>query len=401
MAESYPSAKSTPTLLTIGTCNRRAGIAVVIESFLRHHPDGQAFVCLVDRPTPDMPALNLPGECFFADQLSLPGGTRFLFKYDAFELCCALKPYALQHIMQHCRISQVVYLDSDILVTGAFWNDLELKWMQHSILVTPHIVRPPRNVSIETQRSMIQHGAYNAGFIGLKKGPESEEFLICWANLLAESCTSDPMNGTFVDQRWLDLLVPSNEDAVALRDVGLNVAYWNLYERELKQANDARWLVNGQALKFFHFSGFHPERLTTKIPCVDAHALALAQEYNRLLQLAGQDIFGHFPYAGAFYHDGTVIPTEHRDLILANVAELADVTDPFALPQRAKTRRRLDQLVETTAPLRIGQRFRESDKASDLLLRLHRHPVLGAVWHLWYRLINPSLQPYLPPYARR
>src|SRR6266550_9232119 len=116
---------SNPVLLSIGTCNRRAGITVIVESFKRHHPGARAFVCLVDRPTKEMPELDIPADVFFADQLKLPGGRRFLFKYDAFELCCALKPFAIAHVAQLHSAAKLLYLDSDILVLSSFWDDLE------------------------------------------------------------------------------------------------------------------------------------------------------------------------------------------------------------------------------------------------------------------------------------
>ncbi|MEE8115403.1 MAG: hypothetical protein V3T23_13745, partial [Nitrososphaerales archaeon] len=84
-----------------------------------------------------MSPLDLPGEVFLAEQLPLPGGRRFLFKYTAFELCCALKPYAIKHALQRSGVTHLVYLDSDVLVISPFWNDLEAAWRTHPILLTP------------------------------------------------------------------------------------------------------------------------------------------------------------------------------------------------------------------------------------------------------------------------
>src|ERR1051325_7783236 len=127
-----------PCLLTIGTCNRRAGIMALVDSFKRCHPAATIFVCLVDRPTKEMPRLAIPATVFFADEISLPGGRRFLFKYDAFELCCALKPFAIAHVAQRYGTAKLLYLDSDILVLSSFWDDLEAAWGKHSVLLTPH-----------------------------------------------------------------------------------------------------------------------------------------------------------------------------------------------------------------------------------------------------------------------
>src|SRR5262249_45504602 len=114
--------------------------------------------------------LRIPATIFCADELNLPGGRRFLFKYEAFELCCALKPYAIDYLMQRHEISHLVYLDADILVLTKFWEDLELAWRTHSILLTPHLTRLPTNIPTELQRSLVQHGAYNGGFKAVWRG---------------------------------------------------------------------------------------------------------------------------------------------------------------------------------------------------------------------------------------
>jgi hypothetical protein len=381
-----------PALLTIGTCNHQARIALVVESFLRHHPAGQIFICLVDRPKQGM-SLALPGTILSAEELDLPGGRRFLFKYEAFELCCALKPYAINYVMQRHAISHLVYLDADILVMKNFWGDLELAWTNHSILLTPHLTRLPGNTSAEFQRSLVQHGAYNGGFIALKIGNETNQFLDCWASLLADGCTFDPMNNIYVDQRWLDLLVPSCESVGVLRDSSLNVAYWNLHERRLTVDDQGEWTVNGLPLKFFHFSGFDRTRLTTKMKCLDAAALAIARYYGDLLEQAGEEQFRTQPYGWDYYVDGTPILLAHRDMILAHHPEFADVTDPFGLPQMPDKWQAFERLASVLSPVRLAHRYRHPAKAEDLLQRLYRHPVVGIVWKLWSRFVNQSLRP--------
>jgi len=382
-----------PTLLTIGSCNHRAGITVLGESFLNHHPAGKIFVCLVDRPeNGESPQLRIPATIFCADELNLPGGRRFLFKYEAFELCCALKPYAIDYLMQRHEISHLVYLDADILVLTKFWEDLELAWRTHSILLTPHLTRLPTNIPTELQRSLVQHGAYNGGFIAVEEGNPTQQFLRCWANLLADGCTFDPMNNTYVDQRWLDLLVPACESVAVLRDLGLNVAYWNLHERELKFNDKGAWTVNHQPLKFFHFSGFDRTCLTTKVKCLNTTALALSSYYGDLLEEAGEEKLRHQAYGWDYYVDGTPILIEHRDLILANHPALADVTDPFALPQISAKWQELERLASAVSPVRLTHRYRDPGKAEDLLQRLYRHPVIGVVWKLWARSVNRSLR---------
>ena len=389
-----------PCLLTIGTCNRHAGITVLVQSFLKHHPSAHVFVCLVDRPNTGAKSIDLPASVLYADELALPAGRRFLFKYPAFELCCALKPYVMSYLMNRFTISHLLYLDSDILVTAPFWDDLQKSWADHAILLTPHWVGLPLDLPVEFQRSVVQHGMYNGGFVAIKQGPDTRRFLDCWANLLESQCTFDPMNNIYVDQRWLDLLAASSSAVGVLRDPGVNVGYWNLYERRLCEDKTSGWSVDDKPLKFFHFSGFDRDRVTTKVDCSHEAAAALGRYYGILLDAAGEQEFGQLPYGWNLYCDGTPIPPEHRDLILGSHPELKHIENPFDLPTMLQDWKTIQRLVRSTPPVRISQRYRDSQKVLGTFKRLYRHPLIGPIWRVWRRLVNPSLGADLPPYVR-
>jgi hypothetical protein len=241
---------------------------------------------------------------------------------------------------------------------------------------------------------------YNGGFVAVKQDPDTRRFLDCWAKLLESQCTFDPMNNVYVDQRWLDLLAASSSAAGVLRDAGLNVGYWNLHERQLEQGLNSTWLANDQPLKFFHFSGFDRDRLTHKMACSDENAIRIGRDYGRLLDESGEQSSSRIPYGWDFYCDGSPIPLAHRDLILSENAHLKHVADPFALPTAINDWATVQSLAGTATPVRIGQRYRERERAADILQRLHRHPILGLTWKLWYRFVNPSLRPDLPWYDR-
>ena len=52
-----------------------------------------------------------------------------------------------------------------------------------------------------------------------------------------------------------------------LRDTACNVAYWNLHERTLERTTDGVYTVDGNPLRFFHYSGHDPHR---PVPAVQA-----------------------------------------------------------------------------------------------------------------------------------
>jgi hypothetical protein len=390
--------RTEPALLTVATCNRRAAVAVLEENFRRHHPGARIYICLVDRPPSGMPPLDLKGQIFFADELALPGGRRFLFQYDAFELCCALKPFALRHVLEKIGVGRIAYLDSDILVTGPFWQDLEQTWENHAVLLTPHLTRLPIHLAPEAQRAIMQHGSYNGGFIALRAGTDARSFLDWWARAVEQFCTIDTMNNVYVDQRWLDLAAASPMVAV-LRDPGLNVAYWNLGERKLGEAGPERWTCDEKPLKFFHFSGFDREHLSSKAPCTDPAALRLAALYGQQLEAWGEKQFGAFPYGWSRYVDGQAIPNSHRDLFLIDHPELRDVADPFLLPSMEREWTLVCELARVTEPARATARFNDGMAALSLVRQLYHHPVIGLVWKLWRRFFNRSLGSGLPPYT--
>jgi glycosyltransferase involved in cell wall biosynthesis len=137
------------------------------------------------------------------------------------------------------------------------------KLQSHGIVLTPHLTGPLDEQHNPDELLILRSGTYNLGFIGLSRCPHVREFLAWWAAKLTKYCVVDHDRGFFVDQRWVDLVPGRFPDVYIHQDPGCNVAYWNLYHREVTRAEREDkdvWMVNGQPLKFFHFSGFSPDR---------------------------------------------------------------------------------------------------------------------------------------------
>jgi hypothetical protein len=178
-------------------------------------------------------------------------------RYNTFELCNALKPFLLQHLMSHTEYRKFCYFDSDIYIfsplQGDVWDELD----SCAVLLTPHLCEFPDN-NLELlwrDLAVLQHGVYNGGFIGIRRCPEAQELLRWWASRLIEGGYKNLAKGMNCDQRWLDL-VPGFAPSVRIcRHAGVNAAYWNMHERHFKTV-DGQHSVNGQQLRFFHFSGY-------------------------------------------------------------------------------------------------------------------------------------------------
>jgi glycosyltransferase involved in cell wall biosynthesis/SAM-dependent methyltransferase len=229
---------------------------VVAHTFLEHNPGGRFTVLLIDdrdRAT----SSDGPFEILHLDELITDPAELHLLAmyYDVMELATAVKPLLLMRLRRRGE-PVVVYLDPDIEVYGEL-VDVAALAEQAPIVLTPHSTVPfPRDGLRPTEAEILASGVYNLGFIGVSAG--SDRFLRWWWERLQRDAVVDPTRMLFTDQRWVDF-APSMFDHALLKDPGYNVAYWNVHGRKVTREGD-RLLVNGQPLRFFHFSGYSPFR---------------------------------------------------------------------------------------------------------------------------------------------
>jgi glycosyltransferase involved in cell wall biosynthesis len=172
--------------------------------------------------------------------------------YDVLELATAVKPWLLNRVLVDDDVA--CYLDPDIEVFASM-APVEALARRHGIVLTPHTTTPfPRDGLLPSEETIRLAGVFNLGFIAVSR--DAGAFLAWWCDRLRRECRVEIDAGLFVDQRWIDF-VPSYFDHTVLVDEGYNVAYWNLYERDVKLGSDG-YEVNGRPLRFFHYSGFDP-----------------------------------------------------------------------------------------------------------------------------------------------
>src|SRR2546423_1869315 len=241
---------------TIVARNYLAQARVLASSFKRHHPDWRFAILLIDDPeneegsTHDSQILNL-------NHIGLDEGDahRMPMIYNVTELSTAVKPWLLRHLLKSTA-TPVIYFDPDIEIFAPL-RDIGQLAQEHSIVLTPHVTEPmPRDKLSLTESDILGAGIYNLGFIAI--APGSEQFLDWWAVRLRRESVVDPARMRFTDQRWIDF-VPGMFSHYILRDPACNVAYWNLYSRKVVWTGN-RYEVNGRPLRFFHFSGYDPDK---------------------------------------------------------------------------------------------------------------------------------------------
>jgi len=246
-------------ICTIIAKNYASHARVLAESFSRVHPDGACAVLVVDDYEGCMDPAAEPFELIGLEEIGLPDAERMAAAYDVTELSTAVKPWLLRHLLAREGVDAITYLDPDILVTDSL-AAIDSLAAEHGTVLTPHFTAPlPRDGRKPSEEDILIAGTYNLGFISLADVAATGELLDWWSERLERHCVVDPANGLFVDQRWIDLVPGLWPGLHVLRDPGYNLAYWNLPTRRLEAAGEG-YRVDGQPLRFFHFSGFDPTR---------------------------------------------------------------------------------------------------------------------------------------------
>ncbi len=305
-------------ICTIVARNYLAAARVLARSFRAHNPDGTCWTLVIDDVDHEVDSSLEPFEVLRPEELSIEPWDRMTAGYSVLELSTAVKPWLLRHLLHERGVERVTYLDPDIQVFDSL-ADVDALLREHALLVNPHLTAPmPRDGRKPAETDILTSGSFNLGFAGFAAGEEIDALLAWWAERLATDCLIAPERGYFVDQRWMDFapgLIPS---LYVLRDAGYNVAYWNLASRDLRCGAHG-YTVNGEPLRFFHFSGYDPDRPDSlsrhqdRIE-LDRHPVTheLCDGYSRALTAEQHDEWRRRPYAWGALPDGTPLDAAAR-----------------------------------------------------------------------------------------
>jgi hypothetical protein len=321
------------TVVTYNHLHRARALEQSVRQFHQNHP---FYICIVDRPPGPLGDWRGTARLFFGDELPVRDWRRVAFQYTAFELASALKSFAVEKVMKRGRHRKVVYLDSDVYLyhpLGEVGHGLD----QFEIILTPHVAAPiPEGHRGIDDLALKPCGAYNAGFLGARDGAAGRAFLRWWQGKVSKHCVTDFPAHLFVDQSWLDLVPAMFAGVRTERRPGYNVGHWNLVERRISKSPQGRYLVNGEPLLFFHFSGFDmaaPERLSVHDSACSfrEHPVVreLVQGYHQELVRCDDEKHSCKPYGFACLRDGTPILPTRREAVRMGHPALADVGDPF------------------------------------------------------------------------
>ena len=325
---------------TICAKNYLAQALTLRESFLKHNPSLNFLIFLADKidGVEDVDGVVALDKSWISDWVNMA------FKYDVIEFNTSIKPFCFGKLFKE-GYEKVIYLDPDIYVTRPL--DYIYECLNNkSVVLTPHYCDIEEHfdgaVSEETFNKV---GIYNLGFCALKNDKVGQEIAKWWQNRLQYKCYSQSSEGLFVDQKWMDYIPGFFPDATCVSSHhGMNVAIWNLHERELfideKQGYMIRRKKTGDEfpLLFFHFSGFdpfettiinrrHPQFNVTTYPSFKP----IIEEYREQVYANGYDRFSKMTYGFNHYFDGSVITPLQRRMFRVYLNDHKVEFNPFEI----------------------------------------------------------------------
>ncbi|MCX6606514.1 MAG: glycosyltransferase [Acidobacteria bacterium] len=320
---------------TIIACNYLAQARVLMNSVAEAHPLARRVVVLVDRPNGRFDESKEAFDVIESAALNIPRSGWFHFKYSVLELATAVKPYAFEYLAEKMSARTVVYLDPDIIVYEPLTEVLDA--LEHAnLVITPHLTAELASSGLPGELTILRAGAYNLGFLAVAMRPETVRFLRWWKDRLYDQCVVDLANGLFVDQKWIDLVPGMFEGVSVFRHPGYNVAYWNLPHRAVHKTG-TQYLVNGQPLAFFHFSGFSPRspkeisKHQNRLSMADiGDAAELFRNYAQRLERSGFAACQTWSYGSDHFANGLPIPNIGRPLLKEAQARADEIQDPFS-----------------------------------------------------------------------
>jgi GT2 family glycosyltransferase len=301
------------------------------ESLREHQPAARLTALIVDPFEGLLDPAQESFEIVGPHELDLEAFPAMSARYGVTELCCALKPAIIGHLLS--SEEPVVYLDSDVRVFAPL-EGLEDALAEHPFLLAPHLLHPLAQDGWEPDElAILLAGSHNLGFAAARRTDEVERLLAWWADRLRSGSRLDPASGLVFDQRWADLMPGMFAAAGLWRDPGVDFGYWRAANSRLER-DGQRVLVDGHPLRCFHFSGYdprQPKRLSMHDNRIDLGREPLLEElaegFAQGLLAHGHEQASGWPYSFAQTHSGAELTPVLRAL-WDQAAEQGAVSEP-------------------------------------------------------------------------
>lgn len=309
------------------------GLAQALQSSIEeHNKDVLFFIFVADEFLPEEKII-LPENVLIAkDSLDIPNDQwyQMAFKYDLTEFCTSIKPSCFKYLFKIFNDAKCIYFDPDILTYCSLETIFEHLDF-YSIVLTPHITTIEDNYSGSlNERNLFYSGMFNLGFIAVNDDEIGRKVLNWWEIRLKDRCYQSMTESYFTDQKWIDFL-PSffPVEILISKNLGLNTAPWNFYEREIIE-QDGCFFVKNRIKKndtlfqlvFIHFSGFdYKALLENKLEQGNIKGLEVPNDFTQVFRiytnaLKASNIYNfiNLNYTYNYFLNGCQVSSVHRKL---------------------------------------------------------------------------------------
>lgn len=312
------------------------GLAKILgRSLYQYNPKTDFRIYVADEFTAK--TATLPSEVIIAKDvlkgLTAEQWTEMSFKYDLTEFCTAIKPFCFEHVFAD-GYGKAYYFDPDIYIFSSI-ESISKALDAHSVTLTPQIVGiHPHYTGEHPEWAMNVNGIFNLGFCGIRNNEWGNRIIQWWEERLRDQAFADRSVGQFTDQKWMDWLPGFlGEQLYVQQSLGMNMAPWNYFERQLAKNAEGQLTVSFRTndmpqrhdpLVFVHFAGYDYSQLKKGIVArkriedlKEYDDLALINDTYRDAIVAHADVFDAFiqqSYSYATYDNGVIITAFHRRL---------------------------------------------------------------------------------------
>lgn len=337
-------------------------VRMLFSSLRELHPEWKLYLALADELHPEISLAGEPLDGVLSiDMLDIPDWRGWAFCHSIVELATAIKPFALLKLLAEPATAKVIYLDPDTVAFSRL-DDILAALDEANMVLTPHLTSPEHTLAavMDNEISTLKHGIYNLGFLGVAATDVGREFATWWADRLYHFCRADIPSGLFTDQRWIDLVPAFFQGVAIMRSSRHNVATWNVTTRRFAANEQGGYVVDGEPLGFYHFTGFDSgdhHVMAAKYASDNKALKQLIDWYVKKIERVADDPLAGVRWAFGAFSDGTPIAKAQRVVY----RERPDLQEAFPDPFEAagylawwRTQGRLEYPALFDDPTQIG-----------------------------------------------